>query len=329
MTDKNRVAVIGAGLMGPGIAACAALAGHPTVLFDTTAKKGEEGVARALEHVAQLRDNQLASPQQAAMAGELLSAGTNQAAYTADTFLVVEAINENLALKQALFQRMDAIFPPDVILASNTSSLRITQIAQQMIHPERAVTAHFWFPPHLVPLVEVVVGERTELAVAEALRDVLLCWGKVPVLVRRDLPGQLANRILQAVIREATYIVESGLASAEDVDTAIKMGMGIRFPAWGALEHIDAVGLDLALSVQRDVLPGLCSSTVPVQHLQNLVASGCLGHKTGGGFYNWHEKDMQQLVERRDRFIISALRILHANEERRDNCENSQTRQKE
>jgi 3-hydroxybutyryl-CoA dehydrogenase len=136
----------------------------------------------------------------------------------------------------------------------------------------------------------------------------------VPVLVRRDLPGQLANRILQAVIREAIYIVESGLASAEDVDTAIKIGMGIRFPAWGPLEHIDAVGLDLALSVQRDVLPGLCNAIEPGQHLMKLVADGTLGYKTGRGFYDWREKDMQQLVARRDRFIIAALCILRSKE---------------
>ncbi len=312
MTEKNRVVVIGSGLMGPGIATCALLAGHPTVLLDRTAETAAAGVARAREHIAQLCDNQLATPAQAAATETLLSSGTDLAAYAGDTFLVIEAINENLALKRALFRELDTLLPLDVVLASNTSGLRITQIAQHMAHPERALTAHFWFPPHLVPLVEVVMGEYTDLALAEATRDVLLRWGKAPVLVRRDLPGQLANRILQAVIREATYIVESGLASAEDVDTAIKMGMGIRFPAWGPLEHVDAVGLDLGLSVQREVLPGLCNATEPGKYLQSLVAQGCLGYKAGRGFYNWHEKDMQELVARRDRFIVAALRILHA-----------------
>jgi 3-hydroxybutyryl-CoA dehydrogenase len=217
-------------------------------------------------------------------------------------------------LKQALFRDLDTLLPPDVILASNTSGLQITRIAQDMTHPERALTAHFWFPPHLVPLVEVVMSEHTDPAMAEKMREILLSWAKVPVLVRRDLPGQLANRILQAVIREAVYIVESGLASAEDVDTAIKMGMGIRFPAWGPLEHIDAVGLDLALSVQRNVLPGLRNAAEPGQHLMKLVADGTLGYKTGQGFYDWREKDMQQLVARRDRFIVEALRILRSKE---------------
>ena len=314
MIEKNRVAVIGAGLMGPGIAACAALAGHPTLLLARTAEKAAAGETRARGHIAQLLEVQLVTAEQAAATAALLSAGTDLAPHINDTFMVIESINENLALKQALFRDLDALLPSDVILASNTSGLQITRISEEMAHPQRALTAHFWFPPHLVPLVEVVMGDRTDPALAEKMREILLRWGKVPVLVRRDLPGQLANRILQAVIREATYIVESGLASAEDVDLAIKMGMGIRFPAWGPLEHIDAVGLDLALSVQRGVLPGLCNASQPGQYLEKLVAGGRLGYKTGQGFYDWQEKDMQQLVARRDRFIVEALRILRSGE---------------
>ena len=312
MSEKNRVVVIGAGLMGPGIAACAALAGHPTVLLARTSEKAAAGQGRARGHIAQLLDNQLVSVEQAAATENLLSSGTNLAPFIDDTFMVIESINENLVLKQALFRDLDAILPMDVILASNTSGLQITRISQDMAHPQRALTTHFWFPPHLVPLVEVVMSDHTDLALAERTREILLSWGKVPVLVRRDLPGQLANRILQAVIREAVYIVESGLASPEDVDLAIKMGMGIRFPAWGPLEHIDAVGLDLGLSVQRTVLPGLSNATEPGQYLTNLVAGGNLGYKTGQGFYDWQKKDMQELVARRDHFIVAALRILRS-----------------
>ncbi|MDR1049460.1 MAG: hypothetical protein LBL51_06855, partial [Synergistaceae bacterium] len=140
------------------------------------------------------------------------------------------------------------------------------------------------------------------------VKEELTRWGKAAVLVRKDLPGQLANRILQAVIREAVNIVEMGLASPEDVDMAVKTGMGIRFPAWGPLEHIDAVGLDLCASVQDTVLPGLSARTDAAPLLRNLAESGCLGYKTGKGIYDWSVKDMKALERRRNEFIVHALK---------------------
>ncbi len=312
MTVKNRVIVVGAGLMGPGIAACASLAGHPATLIDLSEAIATQGVQRANENITQLLENGLVRPEQAERARGLLQAGTHASQYLDDSFLIIEAVTEDLGLKQRLFQELDAIAPTDILITSNTSGLRITDISKLTRHPERTVTTHFWFPAHLVPLVEVVMGDRSEEATAIKVRDTLLTWNKAPVIVRKDLPGQLANRILQAVIREASNIVQMGLATPEDVDTAIKMGMGIRLPVWGILEHIDAVGLDLALSVQRDVLPGLYNQPAPAQYLEDLVQDGNLGYKTGQGFYDWQVKDMQALAALRDRFIIEALRVLGA-----------------
>jgi 3-hydroxybutyryl-CoA dehydrogenase len=310
LANKNTVTIMGAGLMGPGIAACSALAGHPTVLTDLTTGVALAGVDKARQNIAQLLESQLINREQASLAGQLLSADTDFRRSLENTFLIIEAVTEKLSLKQDLFKMLDALAPPDVMITSNTSGLRITDITCYTQHPERTATTHFWFPGHLVPLVEVVMGDKTDEAVAVRLRDLLLGWNKAPVIVRKDLPGQLANRILQAVIREAVNIVQMGLATPEDVDTAIKMGMGIRFPAWGPLEHIDAVGLDLALSVQCDVLPGLNNDAKPAQHLQDLVAQGHLGYKTGSGLYDWQVKDMPALAARRDRFIVEALRTL-------------------
>jgi 3-hydroxybutyryl-CoA dehydrogenase len=309
--QKSTVTIIGAGLMGPGIAACSTLSGHPTILVDKTPELALGGVNKTKQNLTQLLDNQLVDQGQVDSAQALLRTKTDLELAVADSFLVIEAVTENLALKQELFASIDRLTHPDVIITSNTSGLRITDIAKYAKHPERMVTTHFWFPAHLVPLVEVVIGEKSDEAVAVRLHKLLLGWNKAPVIVKKDLPGQLANRILQAVIREAINIVQMGLATPEDVDTAIKMGMGIRFPVWGPLEHIDAVGLDLALSVQRDVLVGLDNEPVPPRYLQELVDQECLGYKTGKGFYDWHVKDMQELADRRDRFIIEALRILN------------------
>jgi 3-hydroxybutyryl-CoA dehydrogenase len=310
MADGNQVTIIGCGLMGPGIATCAALAGHTTVLQALSAERINRGVDAAHKNLAELHKGGLIDPEQVDTACGLLRGETNLEAALKGSFIVIEAITENLADKQALFAKLDRLTAADVILTSNTSGLRITDIAAQVSRPERAATTHFWFPGHLVPLVEIVMSAQTSPKIAASLRALFLRWGKAPVVVKKDLPGQLANRILQAIIREATHIVQSGLASPEDIDTAIKMGMGIRFPVWGALEHIDAVGLDLALSVQDQVLPGLNNSTEAAGFLKNLVGQGNLGYKTGKGFYNWQVKDMKALAAKRDRFIMKAVQIV-------------------
>jgi 3-hydroxybutyryl-CoA dehydrogenase len=308
--EKKTVTIIGAGLMGSGIAVCSSLGGYSTILMDQDLKLVSAGVDKAKQNLTQLFENHMIDKEEVDSALGLIHAETDLKRAIKDSFLIIEAVSENLALKQDLFKKLDLLTDPEVIITSNTSGLRITDIAKFVTHPERMVTTHFWFPAHLVPLVEVVIGEKTDEAVANQVKEILLGWNKAPVIVKKDLPGQLANRILQAIIREAINIVQMGLATPEDVDTAIKMGMGIRFPVWGPLEHIDAVGLDLAISVQRDVLPGLDNDPVPPKYLQELVGKECLGYKTGQGFYDWHVKDMQDLAAQRDRFIIEALRIL-------------------
>lgn len=315
MAEPFRVAIIGAGLMGPGIAACASAAGHPTCLVDLDLARSTAGVDKARRLLEQLAGNGLLGAEAAAAASARLLAEPDLVRGCAGASLVIEAIPEKLPEKQELFRRLDEILPAEALLTSNTSGLRITEIARNARHKERIAATHFWFPGHLVPLVEIVMSEQTREDVAQRLYALLQAWGKAPVIVRRDLPGQLANRIFQAVIREAVHIVEMGLASPQDVDTAVKMGMGIRFPVWGPLEHIDAVGLDLALSVQKDVLPGLCNQAEPPALLKRLVDRGELGHKSGYGVYDWSTKDLEELTARRDRFIIQTL--LHFRSERR------------
>jgi 3-hydroxybutyryl-CoA dehydrogenase len=313
MAAKDQITVVGAGMMGPGIATCAALAGHPVALVYRSPASADRAISAVRRNLSQLIDGKLIDRARADRAQDVVRLEPDLAKGLAGSFWVIESINEDLPAKQALFKLIDEMTDPAVMLTSNTSGLCITDIAAKVNHPGRTATTHFWFPGHLVPLVEVVMGQKTEKTVAERLKAILIDWGKAPVIVKKDLPGQLANRILQAVIREATYIVESGLATAEDVDTAIKMGMGIRLPAWGPLEHIDAVGLDLALSVQNRVLPALFNDPGPTRRLKDLVDSGSLGYKTGSGFYDWKRKDMDSLSQTRDRFVMQTLRFFKDN----------------
>lgn len=305
---RDAVVIVGGGMMGSGIGAVSALHGNRTIMVDVSIERAREAVARAAGCISELADNQLAAGEQAGRAMELLVAEEDMEEAFRSAYMVIEAISENLELKQGIFERMDKLLPAKIPILSNTSGLRISDISKRMEHPERAVTAHFWYPAHLVPLVEVVMGEKSLESVAVFVREEIRGWGKKPVLVKKDLPGQLANRILQAVIREAVNIVEMGLAAPEDVDTAVKAGMGIRFPVWGPLEHIDAVGLDLCAHVQDTVLPELSSQPEAGRLMKDLVEEGNLGYKTGKGIYDWSGKDMKALEKKRNDFIIYALK---------------------
>ena len=307
---RNRVMVVGAGMMGSGIGAMAALAGHPVTLVDLSEEQAAKGIEKALECIRLREEQELATHEEARKAAGLFKVGTDIEAEADQAFLVIEAIVEKLEAKQKLFQRLDQVLPREVPICSNTSGLRITEISRLCTCcPERTMTTHFWLPAHLVPLVEVVMGEKTEEGAAVMVRDELKKWKKSPVLVRRDLPGQLANRVFQAIIHEAIDIVASGLATAEDVDTAIAAGMAMRFPVWGPLKHLDAIGTDLGLAVQETVLPDICARRHAGDYIRQMVADGHLGAKTGKGFYDWTEREIGDDMKKRDQFIIEACKI--------------------
>jgi len=165
-----------------------------------------------------------------------------------------------------------------------------------------------------MPLVEVVKGERTSMATVETLSELLASAGKKPVKVLKDTPGQLGNRLFQALLREAMYIVEQGIASVEDVDTAVKNGLGRRFPVYGPLEHNDVVGLDTLYAIQSYICRSLCSDTEPSSLLTEKFENGNLGVKSGGGFYDWKVRDSGEVVARRDRFLLELLKLERATE---------------
>lgn len=305
---RDSVIVVGSGMMGSGIGAMAALAGQKTVLVDVQEARAASGLQRAIECMRLREENGLSSHEQVERALGLLSISTDLGEAAGSARLVVEAITENLEAKQELFALLDEMLPPDVPICSNTSGLQITRIAALCKHPERTLTTHFWLPAHLVPLVEVVMGDQSDEGMANQVISELKAWKKAPILVRRDLSGQLANRIFQAIIREAVSIVASGLASAEDVDTAISCGMGMRFPEWGPLMHLDAIGLNLGLSVQDTVLPSISAEKTANEFLRGMVERGELGVSTGKGFYDWKTRNIAVDMGKRDAFIIAAVK---------------------
>jgi 3-hydroxybutyryl-CoA dehydrogenase len=309
MTRQYRTAaVIGTGMMGPGIAATLALGGVQAAILSRTPESAQKGLADALSLIDLLERNELASPAKAAVARGNLTATSQFAESISGVDLVIESAPENLSFKQDLFEKMDALAPPSTVLTSNTSGLSITAIAERCVYPERVVTMHFWNPPHLMPLVEIVRGKKTEDDVVTSLRELLTVCGKVPVVVKKDTPGQLGNRLQQALVREAVNIVEQGIADVEDVDLAAKAGFGLRLPVYGIFEHQDAVGLDMCLTVADYVSQDLYNEPRAPEYMRNLVRDGHLGAKTGKGFYDWSKKDINAVKARRDQFILDFLR---------------------
>jgi 3-hydroxybutyryl-CoA dehydrogenase len=305
------VIIIGAGKMGASIGAIIASNGTKVVLIDRDLQKAQDGVNRAHTYITRLFDDNLVTCDiTKEMAKECIVADVSYLDHLDSTWMIIEAVFEDITIKQNLFKELDEKVPPHIILASNTSGMMLSRITEGIKTPERTVITHFWYPGHLVPLVEVVRGKHTEQWVIDKVKENLTSWGKAPVVVNKDLPGQLANRILQAIIRESANIVGSGIATAEDVDTAIKMGMALRFPAWGPLEHIDAVGLDLAYSVQKDVLPSLYNGSTPPEIFEKFLSADEQGYKSRKGFYDWNVKDMETLETKRDECIIGILKLL-------------------
>jgi 3-hydroxybutyryl-CoA dehydrogenase len=306
-TKMITAAVIGTGVMGPGIALTLALGGVRTTILSRTADGAAAGVEKARGLAQVLAGAGLASTAEAAQALERINASAKFDPVIAKADLIIESGPEKMQWKQELFARMDRIARPDAVLTTNTSGLSITDIASLCVHPERAVTTHFWNPPHLMPLVEIVKGARTADAVASDLRDLLAACGKTPVIVHKDRPGQLGNRMQMALAREAANIIAEGIADAEAVDTVVKNGFGLRMPAYGILEHMDVAGTDLGLSVMEYVVPDLYNEPRAPEYFRGLVREGKLGTRAGQGFYDWSVKNADEVRAHRDRFLTQVL----------------------
>ena len=286
------VAVIGAGLMGHGIAQIFALSGRQVWLNDLDEQMLKQAVENVRANLTLFVQNGLVSAKEVGPALDRIHTTTSleQAAGHAD--YVVEAISENLPLKQAIFKKLDEICRPDTILTTNTSVMSITEIAAKAKIRSRIVGTHFWNPPHLIPLVEVVPGDDTAPETVERAYNLLAEVGKHPVRVKRDVPGFVGNRLQHALWREALSIVDQGIAEPAEVDEVVKMGFGIRLPVLGPLENADLVGLDLTLAIHDYILKHLDASPEPAPILKRKIDQGYLGFKKGRGLQTWTEQEI-------------------------------------
>jgi 3-hydroxybutyryl-CoA dehydrogenase len=284
---KARIAVVGAGLMGHGIAQVFALAGHDVTVYDPIVASLDTVKTRILTNLKDLGDDQKAV--------ERVTPVSDLAQAVRDADYVVEAVLEDLPLKQKLFAEIESSVRPDTILASNTSVIPITRIMEGLKQRERALGTHWWNPPYLVPLVEVIETQWTSRPAIDFTMKLHAAAGKKPAHVKKDVPGFIGNRLQHALWREAVALVEHGICDAETVDTVIKSAFGRRLAVLGPLENADMVGTDLTLAIHSTVLPDIDSRPRPSPYLEKLVKDQKLGFKSGEGFRKWSPEQQDAL----------------------------------
>ena len=304
----SRAAVIGAGRMGHGIALEAARGGFEVGIYDTQPDRADAAIAEAADDAKDLVAAGVIQASEIPTIVGRLRPATDLESAAADAEVVFEAVAEDLEVKRLVFARLDRAAPPAALLLSNTSSLAISDIAAACERPERVALAHWILPPHLIPAVEVAPGPRTSAATIEAVRALLERLGKWPVVLEREMPGYLINRLQFALLREAMDLVGQGVASAEEIDRAVRGSIARRMPVMGLFGQADLAGLDVYRQIFRYLAADLSRSTGPPHVLEDAVASGNTGAAAGRGFYEWTEDQRDEALRRRNAELIRLLR---------------------
>jgi 3-hydroxybutyryl-CoA dehydrogenase len=303
--NSQNIGVVGGGLMGHGIAYLLAAAGHNVGVFEPAAEL-RASMPQRLQSIVDLLGSDPSLLRR-------ISAHDQLAPATKDATFVFEAAPEKLPLKQKIFAELEDLTSPDTILASNSSAIPSTEIGRHLKHRERVIGTHFWNPPHLVPLVEVIQNEKTSDAVVRKTIDLLRDSGKTAVHVRRDIPGFVGNRLQHAMKREAIALVAAGVCDAETLDTVVKEGFGARMAVLGPMEQSDLVGLNLTLDIAEVLVADLDRTAGPHPFLVEKVKANKLGMKTGEGMRKWTPEQAEEVRDRLRRFLAEQAKAKSKN----------------
>ncbi|OPX38070.1 MAG: hypothetical protein B1H11_05070 [Desulfobacteraceae bacterium 4484_190.1] len=297
-----QVLVAGAGTMGHGLALVMAQAGHEIVLTDVN----EQMLNRAV-HLIEGHLRMFVEMERMDMAAIPEVMGRIRTATELDELggkdLVIESISEDQEIKREFYREAAARCSTDTIVASNTSYLDVFKLAPESLQ-KRLLISHFFAPPYLIPLVEIVKGPETLPEVVVRIREILYGAGQKPVILEKFIPGFIVNRLQRAMGREIFHLMDEGYAKPAEIDRAVLASLGIRIPVLGVIRRYDFGGLDLAVKVLSNPSIGLMEKDSPSRILDDLVARGHLGVKTGKGFYDYHGEDPQQIYRKRDRLLI-------------------------
>ncbi|CAI1645094.1 TPA: 3-hydroxyacyl-CoA dehydrogenase family protein [Serratia marcescens] len=305
--QSSDYAVLGAGLMGVGIATHFIRHGHEVLLYDPDPQRLAEAPAVASGILAELSDvGQFDNDERdAALARLRVTGDLNDVARAR---LLIEAIPERLELKHALYEQLEGLIADDAVIASNTSGLPPDELAARMTHPQRLLIAHFWHPPHLIPLVEIVPGRATDPRHLAAVQVLLVGMALEAVLLERAAPGFVGNRLQFAVLREALHIVHSGIASAEVVDQVMRASLGRRYAMVGPLEAADMTGLPTVADIARHLFPELATGDEMMALVEQRLQRGDTGQRSGRGFYLWDDARRERIQRRRAHQLRFALK---------------------
>jgi 3-hydroxybutyryl-CoA dehydrogenase len=301
MAHDDLVAVVGSGLMGTGISAVLATR-HPVLIYDVEPQR----VAAARNALERTLDEMLV----AGLVRDTKEELSNRIQFVpslqdlAPVRFVLEAIIEKIEAKQELYSQVEEVVSEDAILASNTSGFMPSALASRMRKPERFLVAHFWNPPHAIPLVEVVPNSRTTAASLTFTTDLLTGVGARPVVLKREIQGFIGNRLQYAVLREALYLVAEGIASAADVDHLFVSSLGRRYATVGPIETADLGGLDTFYSIASHLMPELAKSEDCLELMRAHVDRGEVGARSGKGFYDWTPERLREVVSRRNQDLL-------------------------
>jgi 3-hydroxybutyryl-CoA dehydrogenase len=304
----GQVAVIGCGMIGPDISTSLLIHGIQVRMVGRNRGSISRGLANIEKDLTDLVEAEVISTEEKSAALGMVETATNICSAVRNADVVFEAVYEDLSVKQEVFAEIDRCCKDQALLCSSTSGLSPNDIGERIKHQDRMLVTHFWNPPHLMPLVEIVPHNRLEeqaLRLAIALIEKL---GKVPVILKKDIPGQIGNRLQHALYREALYLIEQGVADPADIDNVVLASFGPRFSKIGPMEYFDSCGLDLHEKVQRYLYPTLCNAAEPQKILIDSIRAGNLGQKSGRGLYDWSERDAEDFRRRRNQRFIDMLK---------------------